>query len=108
MSYQCIDQDQALSLIHQEDATVVDIRDQASYEASHIKGAIHLSNDSLHRFLSDTDKTRPVIVCCYHGNSSKSAADFLFNQGFSQSFSLDGGFSAWQQTGSESTDLESN
>ena len=102
MSYQCINQDQALALMHEEQVTVVDIRDQTSYQAGHIKDAIHLSQENLDAFLSSADKTHPLIVCCYHGNSSKGAADFLFNQGFARSYSLDGGFSAWQQAGLES------
>ena len=31
-----------------------------------------------------------------HGNSSQPAAQFLYEKGFEQVYSLDGGFEAWQ------------
>ena len=101
MSYQCIDQAAAVRLIDEEQAHIVDIRDAASFSSGHIKKATHLDNESVGSFLETADKNLPVIVCCYHGNSSKGAADFLFNQGFAESYSLDGGFTAWQQAGLE-------
>ena len=99
MSYQCIDQDRAVALMENENAQVVDIRDPASYASGRIVGAVHISNENIGEFLQQADKSRPLIVCCYHGNSSKGAADYLANQGFDQSYSLDGGFTAWQQAG---------
>ena len=33
---------------------------------------------------------------CYHGNSSKGAAQYLLSQGFSAAYSIDGGFDAWR------------
>lgn len=75
---------------------VVDIRDPASFQAGHIPGAIHLSNESLPDFLRDADYDAPVVVCCYHGISSQQAAQFLISQDFTEVFSLDGGFTQWQ------------
>jgi thiosulfate sulfurtransferase len=37
-------------------------------------------------------------VVCYHGNSSQSAAAYLVSQGFSEVYSLDGGFELWRTT----------
>ena len=80
-----------------EDAPViVDIRDPASFQAHHIPGAIHLSNESLSEFLRTADFDAPVVVCCYHGNSSQQAAQFLISPDFTDVYSLDGGFSQWQ------------
>lgn len=76
---------------------VVDIRDEASFNAGHIKGSTHLTNGSLHSFMSNVEFDTPVIVCCYHGNSSQQAAQFLIHQGFEEVYSLDGGFEAWRQ-----------
>ncbi len=99
MSFQCIDQPAAVSLIEEHQAVVVDIRDPDSFASGHIQNAIHLDNQTVASFLETADKSVPVIVCCYHGNSSQGAADFLHQQGFSQSYSLNGGFTAWQQAG---------
>jgi len=95
MSFQRINQEQARSLIADQQAVVVDIRDPESYAAGHIDGALHLDNESLPGFVADTPRDKPIIVCCYHGNSSQGAAAFLASQGFSECYSLDGGFSAW-------------
>ncbi len=75
---------------------VVDIRDANTFAAGHITGAIHLSNESLADFLRAADPDAPVVVCCYHGQSSQQAAQFLVSQDFTQVYSLDGGFSQWQ------------
>ena len=76
---------------------VVDIRDDASFEAGHIKDSTHLTNGSLHSFMADVEFDMPVIVCCYHGISSQQAAQFLIHQGFEEVYSLDGGFEAWRK-----------
>ena len=75
---------------------VVDIRDAASFQANHIPGAIHLSNENFSDFIREADLDVPVVVCCYHGISSQQAAQFLISQDFSDVYSLDGGFTNWQ------------
>ncbi len=76
-------------------ARLVDIRDVQSFNTAHVSGAFHLTNDSLHDFMQQADVTTPVLVMCYHGNSSQNAAQYLISQGFEQVYSIDGGFDAW-------------
>jgi thiosulfate sulfurtransferase len=83
--------------LDQGNACVVDIRDEPSFTAGHIAGAVHLSNGSLQPFMAKTAFDTPVIVCCYHGVSSQQAAQFLIHQGFGEVYSMDGGFEAWRQ-----------
>lgn len=75
---------------------IVDTRDQASFDQSHIKGAIRLSNESLADFLRETDPDDSVVVCCYHGISSQQVAAYLISQDFTDVSSLEGGFTHWQ------------
>lgn len=84
--------------LREQGAVVVDIRDPQSFANGHIKGSKHLDNISLHDFIANADLDAPLIVSCYHGNSSQSAAAFLVNQGFSEVYSLDGGFELWRST----------
>lgn len=84
----------------QQQVTVFDIRDPQSYAAGHIPGARHLTNDNLQQELAQTDSSATVVVCCYHGVSSQSAAEFVASQGFTDVYSLDGGYAAWQQDSS--------
>lgn len=95
MAFECINAEQAMSLIQEENAVVVDIRDQQSFSAGHIDGAIHLDNSNVENFIEQANPALPLIVCCYHGNMSKGAADYFGRQGFLRSYSLDGGFTAW-------------
>lgn len=84
--------------LREQGAAVVDVRDPQAFAASHIAGARHLDNHSLHDFIHAADLDKPLVVVCYHGNSSQSAAAYLVSQGFSDVYSLDGGFELWRAT----------
>ena len=75
---------------------IVDIRDPQSFAAGHITNSTALDNDNVQDFIANTPKDDHVAVCCYHGNSSQSAAQFLAEQGFINTYSLDGGFEMWK------------
>jgi len=86
---------QAKEIIDAGDVTLIDIRDEASFQAGHMSNAFHIQNHSVQNFLQDANPDIPLIVCCYHGNMSQSAAQFFSEQDFSEVFSLDGGYSDW-------------
>lgn len=96
-TYRCISAAQAAELID-AGATVADIRDAGSFQQSHIPGAHNISNENLPQFIAEADLDAPLIVCCYHGISSQSAAAYLLNQGFDTVYSLDGGYELWHMT----------
>ncbi|WP_114193002.1 thiosulfate sulfurtransferase GlpE [Edaphovirga cremea] len=93
--FEAINVEQAFNRLQQGNAVLVDIRDPQSFEASHASGAFHLTNDSMQTFMQRTDLETPVMVMCYHGISSRGAAQYLLNQGFEAVYSIDGGFEAW-------------
>ncbi|MGX5172674.1 thiosulfate sulfurtransferase GlpE [Aliikangiella sp. IMCC44653] len=97
---------QANQLIQQEAAIVVDIRDPNTFAQGHIKGALRIDNNNLNDFLISADKTKPLIVCCYHGNSSQPAAEVFNQQGFARSYSMDGGMSEWALTNEVVSEIE--
>lgn len=76
--------------------TLVDIRDPASFAAGHIPGSRHLDNASVPALLAEAPRDTPLVVVCYHGHSSQQAAAWLAGQGFTEVYSLDGGFTDWQ------------
>nr|WP_298250765.1 thiosulfate sulfurtransferase GlpE [uncultured Halomonas sp.] len=78
------------------ETTLVDIRDALSFAQGHIPGSRRLDNESVGEFVEATPRARPVVVVCYHGHSSQQAATWLAGQGFSEVYSLDGGFTDWQ------------
>jgi thiosulfate sulfurtransferase len=98
MTYQCISVSEAVIIMQSNTATLLDIRDQNSFQAGHIADAIHLSNENVDEVVNSLDKEKPVIIYCYHGNSSKGAADYFYNLGFKKSYSVDGGYEVWKLT----------
>ena len=96
MTYQRISIEKAESLIETTEATILDIRDRQSFEAGKVENAIHVTNENVESVLASADKEKPLIIYCYHGNSSQGAADYFFSMGFKQSYSVDGGFEEWK------------
>ena len=95
MNFERITWHQAQQLLEEtgeQGAYLLDCRDEQSFEQSHVIGALHLSSASVTEFVATADFDRPVLVYCYHGNSSQSAAAYLAEQGFEKAYSIDGGF----------------
>lgn len=87
---------QACDLLKEGKLKVVDIRDPQSYEGGRISTAERLDNSNLQDFINNNPKDQPVLVCCYHGMNSQGAADYLKGQGFTEVYSLDGGYEFWK------------
>lgn len=96
MKFERIDINSAISKIDEDNIIVLDIRDKESFKLGHINGAINMSNANIDNFIYNTKKDKSIIVYCYHGNSSQSAAEFLVKSGFNNVYSLDGGYEAWE------------
>lgn len=92
-----IDVHNAQQLLENDATVLVDIRDPQSYLSSHAISAYHLTNDTIVDFMNKVDFDQPVLVMCYHGISSQSAAQYLVNQGFEDVYTIDGGFEAWHR-----------
>lgn len=95
MSYQCISAAEAKAMMSERNALMVDIRDPASFNAGHIEDAFHITDNNVDEFIAHADLQRPVIVCCFHGNMSKGAAAYFSENGFAETYSLDGGYAGW-------------
>ncbi len=88
---------EAEQLIADRDNVIIaDVRDRDSYDEGHIVNAIHLTMAVLQEFCESVDKSQPILVYCYHGISSQSVAQHLIDQGFSEVYSLAGGFETWK------------
>ena len=74
---------------------IIDVRDQQSYSMDHIENAVHVSNENIQQFIDGTNKSEPLIIYCYRGNSSQDAAEYLSDKGFIDVYSMDGGFEEW-------------
>lgn len=97
MEFKRIDVHKVREMLDAEDRLqLVDIRDENSFAASHISSAKHLDNSGIQTFLDNADFDKPLVVYCYHGNMSQSAAAYFSEQGFEDAYSMDGGFSDWE------------
>jgi thiosulfate sulfurtransferase len=95
-SFKRISANDAKTLMDQGNSQIIDIRDAMSFQASHIANATRIDNDNISQFMAQADLEAPLIVCCYHGNSSQGAANYFAEQGFKNACSLDGGFEQWK------------
>ncbi len=87
--------DVARDLLGKADILLLDVRDPASFARGHIDRAENASPINLGQFLAETPKEKPVLIYCYHGNSSQAYAKAFAESGFGEVYSLDGGYEGW-------------
>lgn len=93
MSYKTLFADQLSEFLQQPDVVVLDHRDVRSYSSEHLPNAM-LVNDALIMHLRKKREV-PILVYCYHGNSSKDLCNLLINFGCENVYNLEGGWQAW-------------
>ncbi len=88
---------EAVRLINNKDAAIVDVSNPDYFRKAHIAGAWNLPLDQLKNPGADIEKLkqRPIIVVCKTGNTAHQAAVSLLKQGFSSVSLLRGGMSQW-------------
>jgi rhodanese-related sulfurtransferase len=83
------------------DALLVDVREDHEWIDSHAAGAIHLGKGIIERDVETTvpDKSAEMILYCGGGYRSALAADVLQKMGYTNVFSMAGGWKAWKESG---------
>ncbi len=96
--YQVVTPLQAVMLINQEDAVVVDVREPTEWAKGHIVGARLIPLGELDKRLEElaSFRDRPVIVTCQSGTRSVAACKKLVKAGFANVHMLKGGMMAWE------------
>ena len=84
-------------------ATLIDVREDTEWQAAHAAGAVHLGKGIIERDIEEKvpDKTTELILYCGGGYRSALAADVLQQMGYSNVFSMAGGWKAWKESGGE-------
>ena len=84
-------------------AKLIDVREDNEWEASHAAGAIHLGKGIIERDIETTapDKDTELILYCGGGYRSALAADALQKMGYTNVYSMAGGWKAWKESGGE-------
>lgn len=85
------------AMIQDESVVLLDCRKVTDYQDSHIENAMFVHEDLKVSLLKKANKTKPMIIYCYHGHASEHLAEMFSDFGFKNVFSLQGGFEQWQQ-----------
>jgi len=85
------------------DAKLIDVREDNEWQAAHAAGAEHLGKGIIERDIEEKvpDKSTEVILYCGGGYRSALAADVLQQMGYTNVFSMAGGWKAWKDSGAE-------
>jgi len=80
---------------------LIDVREDNEWDAGHAKGAVHISKGIIERDIEPKVPQKGVKLVLYCGGGSRSAlaADSLMKMGYTNVFSLSGGFGAYKSAG---------
>lgn len=85
--------------LYNDDALVLDVREDKEYAAGHIPRAKHIPLGQLAGRLQELDKFKgePILVTCRSGNRSAHACRILKKAGFETVYNQAGGILAWER-----------
>lgn len=87
---------EAIRLINQEEALVLDIREKKDFATGHVVDAVNIPFASLANRLGELEpyKTRPIVLVCQAGQTVSSAGKMLREKGFN-AIRMNGGIIEW-------------
>ena len=82
-------------------ALLVDVREDTEWQAGRIAGAIHLGKGVIERDIEKAiaDKNSKIILYCGGGFRSALAAESIQKMGYTDVFSMSGGWREWTTAG---------
>jgi len=94
-NYKIVNKDEALNLIKDKDAVLIDVRSVVEYQEGHINGAkSYPVTTILNDIETEYDKDTYLIVYCRSGSRSKTAAQGLIELGYKNVYDL-GSINNW-------------
>jgi len=83
------------------DARLIDVREDHEWQAGHARGAEHMGRGIIERDIEQSvpDKETELILYCGGGYRSALACDNLQRIGYTNVYSMDGGWKAWKESG---------
>ena len=84
-----------------EEFHLVDVREAGEFAAGHIPGAVHLSKGVIERDIEKVipDPDAEIVLYCGGGFRSALAAENLQRMGYTNVWSMDGGWRGWTESG---------
>jgi rhodanese-related sulfurtransferase len=91
----------AVRLINDQDALIVDLRAPADFKRGHILAALNVPMAKLDEQISSLNKhqNKPLLLCCALGSVAATAGIKLRKAGFTEVHPMAGGINAWQNAG---------
>lgn len=88
---------EAVRLINDRHAVVVDVRPPADYKKGHILNAVNLPQSKLGERLGELgkDTSRPILVYCALGGVAAQASHTLKKAGYAEVYPIKGGLNGW-------------
>ena len=80
--YQRIGIAEARLIAAREDVALLDLRDPKAFPEGHVYGARNVNEKDLPHLVEELEKSAPLVIYCYHGNSSQLYARVFAAQGF--------------------------
>lgn len=92
---------EAVRLINDSDAAIVDVRAPGDFKRGHILNAINIPAAKWQERIKELpkDKSRPLVVYCALGTAAPQMASELKKLGYGTAFALKGGINGWQADG---------
>ena len=90
---------QAIQMMNQNHAILVDVRTPELFQAGHIPQSRNVPLDEIEKKASALPKNKPLVVVCAQNRDAAKATARLRAQGFSEVVVLEGGVNAWTQAG---------
>lgn len=86
---------------NKETFTLIDVREDNEWKNGHIPTAIHMSRGIIERDIEKAipNKNQEIVLYCGGGYRSALSAVNLQKMGYTNVISLDGGFTAWKNSG---------
>ncbi len=90
---------EAVRLMNNENAVILDVRTQDEYQKSHIINSVSIPLGLLDARISEltNNKSNPIILVCQSGSRSMQAARTLKKNEFDRLYNLSGGMLSWEQ-----------
>jgi rhodanese-related sulfurtransferase len=85
--------------LYNDDALVLDVREDKEYASGHIPRAKHIPMKQLVGRIKELDKfkSKPILVTCRSGQRSARACSMLKKAGFETVYNQAGGIIAWER-----------
>ena len=82
-------------------AKLIDVREDNEWDTAHAAGATHMGRGIIERDIVQTfpEKDTELILYCGGGYRSALATDMLQKMGYTNVFSMAGGWKAWKDSG---------